>query len=93
MAQKSRAEKARVYTTLDDEMGRALRTANTAGLVSEHASRSERLRALALYADRRLTEEKEREGKLAAYRALAEDEERLSVIDAATRVAVEHGLL
>jgi len=43
--------------------------------------------------DERLTTEAEREGKLAAYRDLTVDDERLEAIRAASRLAVEHGLL
>ena len=70
---------ARIYTPLDDGLVQALATAVDAGLVGEDAPRSERLRALALYADRRLREDRAREDKLEAYRELAEDEE-LSLI-------------
>jgi len=83
----------RIYTALDDTLGRALDTAVDAGLVSEGASRAERLRALALYADRRLQDDREREEKLAAYRELAQDEERLAAIRGSVLAAVDDGIL
>jgi len=83
----------RIYTALDDTLGRALDTAVDAGLVNEGASRSERLRALALYADRRLQDDREREEKLAAYRELAQDEERLAAIRGSVLAAVDDGIL
>lgn len=83
----------RVYTQFDADLGRALETAVEAGLVAASASRSERLRALALYADQRLNDDREREEKLAAYRELAEDEERLAAIRGSVLAAVDDGIL
>ena len=84
---------ARIYTPVDNDLGRALETAVAAGLVEEGASPAKRLRALALYADRRLVEDREREEKLEAYRGLAEDEERLSAIRGSVLAAAEDGIL
>lgn len=83
----------RIYTALDDTLAHALDTAVGAGLVEKGASRSERLRALALYAERRLHDDREREEKLAGYRELAQDEERVAAIRGSVLAAVDDGIL
>ena len=83
----------RIYTKRDSEVERALETARRAGLVSAGASGSERLRALALYADARLTEEADLQERIRAYDELAEDRERSEVIRASVLAGVEAGIL
>jgi hypothetical protein len=83
----------RIYTASDDQIERALDAAVEQGLTDSTASRSARLRALALYAGDRLTEEHEREERRAAYKRLAEDEERLVAIRESVLVAAEDGIL
>jgi hypothetical protein len=84
---------ARIYTTRDKRIEHALATATAVGLVDANASSAQKLHALVVYADERLRAEAEREEKLAAYRELAQDDERLEAIHAGSRLAAEHGLL
>jgi hypothetical protein len=84
---------ARIYTTRDKRVEHALAAATAAGLVDANASSAQKLHALVVYADERLTAEAERAEKLTAYRDLAEDDERLEAIRAGSRLAAEHGLL
>jgi hypothetical protein len=87
------ASAARIYTKRDGRIEHALATATAVGLVDANASSAQKLHALVVYADERLTAEAEREEKLAAYRELAEDDERLQAIRAGSRLAAEHGLV
>ncbi|HEV7493728.1 hypothetical protein [Baekduia sp.] len=90
---KAAAPSARIYTTRDQRVEHALATATATGLVDAGASSAQKLHALVVYADELLTAEAERAEKLAAYRELAQDDERLEAIRASSRLAVEHGLL
>ena len=83
----------RIYTKRDGRVEHALATATAVGLVDADASSAQKLHALVVYADERLTAEAERDEKLVAYRELAEDDERLEAIRAGSRLAAEHGLL
>lgn len=83
----------RVYTPLDQRLEEALIRAARSGLVPSGASRSQQLRALALYADEHLRDDQEREEKLAAYRELAADADRAVAIRASVRAAAADGIL
>ena len=83
----------RIYTASDDQVEHALSIAVEQGLVESDASRSSQLRALVLYAGDRLTEEKDRELRRAAYEELAKDEDRLTAIRDSVLAASEDGIL
>ncbi len=83
----------RAYTPVDDRLAHALECAADFRLVPEGASRSERLRSLALYACERLEADAAFEQQVAAYRELAADPERSAAIKASVLQAVEDGIL
>lgn len=83
----------RIYTAHDERVEHALTIAVDQGLVAKEAPRSTQLRALVLYADERLTEQRERDERVVAYRELAKDEERLAAIEGSVLAAVEDGIL
>lgn len=87
------ATKDRVYTALDAQVIEALDVAAESGLVEPGASRSERLRALAVYAKDRLREQRDLDERIAAYDEIAGDQERAAAIEASVLAAVEDGLL
>lgn len=83
----------RIATTVTPELSEAVAAAVEADLVAENAPESERLREWALYGYRAWRQARAREEKLAAYREIAEDPERREALEAASRAAVEAGLL
>ena len=85
--------KPRVYTLRDPDVDRALELASEVGLVPSEASLSQRLRALTLYAEERLTAEADLQRRIAAYDELAADQERSVAVEASVLAAVDDGIL
>lgn len=84
----------RIYMTRSSVLDEALEAAPAAGVVGqEGAPASTRARAWAVYGYRRWREDMERAEKIAAYRAIGEDDEHLEAVRASTRRAVEAGIL
>jgi hypothetical protein len=83
----------RVYTPLDEVVLEALGRAPQTHLVSENASRAQKLHALVAYANDHLRQTEEREMKLVAYRELAEDTARSAAIRDSVLAAAADGIL
>lgn len=93
MATRTTTPTRRVYTPRDTHIDRALDHVVEFELAPAGASDADKIRKLVLWADEKLVAEHERERKLAAYRALAEDEERRESIRQASFAALENGIL
>ena len=83
----------RVYTPLDDLVNEALDRAARVGLVSDDASRAQKLHALVEVANDVLRADEERAEKISAYQELAADIERAEAICEANLAAVAAGIL
>ena len=83
----------RVYTPLDAIVAEALERAPQTRLVSDKASRSQKLHALVVYANEHLRDVEEREEKLVAYRELAQDTARSAAIRDSALAAAADGIL